>query len=189
MSTGMHTFGFSTLLHTATESRLFTVVDFILLIFMLFFTLKGLWKGALREFFSFLAIFCGMAAGAHFSLFAERFIEPYISVNAIRAASAYAAVYIIVWFAVSLMGWILGKHSGDEETKAGSRLIGGALALLKSFLLISMMIYSAESYFPDNPITGSSFITPSCVSTIESLSKFLPFISPDNSALDPKNYI
>ena len=156
---------------------------------MLFFMLKGLWKGALREFFSFLAIFCGMAAGARFSPFAERFVEPYISVNAIRSATAYAIVYLVAWLTISIMGWILGKHSGDEETKAGSRLIGGAIALLKSFLLISMMVYSAESYFPDNPITGSNFITPYCISTIETLSKILPFIAPEQSALDPKNYI
>ena len=136
-----------------------TVVDFILLIVCLFFLLRGLFRGALMEIFSILALVAGILASVNYYTLASGWFGGIFPEGASRNAAGMVAVFVVVWLAIKIMSWILNRNKGEAETKPLSRIGGGALALLKAVLLISLVVFMVENIWPGNKITEGNIST------------------------------
>jgi len=153
---------------------MFTVADFIILIILLFFTLRGLFRGLLLEVFSLLAIAAGSFAAANYYTYTTSWFESIFPPGPSLYAASFTAQFLLVWFAVKMLGWILNKNLGEAETRPLSRLAGGALGLAKSAVSISLVVFVAESAFPGNKITGRNYSTPFCKDVVHWLQKVAP---------------
>jgi len=153
-----------------------TVVDFIIVIFFIFLLLQGLWKGFLREVFGLLALFTGLAAASNFYTLVSNQLENTFSLPLVRDAVGYGAVFVLVWLAIKIMGWLLDKSMGEEKTKSLSRLAGGALGLTKGLLIASVVVYTVEAGFPHNKITGPNLSTPTFLKIGHWATEKLPFL-------------
>ncbi len=156
-----------------------TVVDYLIIIVLLFALVQGLFKGVILEIFGLLALAAGLlAANRFYELMGTRF-ENIFPRGFTRDAAAFVTVFFLAWTAVKILGWVLNKSLGEGSLPILSRLLGGALGLAKSFLFISLMIYSAERAFPGNRITSPNFVTPYCLRTIDWLKDRTPFKLPE----------
>jgi membrane protein required for colicin V production len=136
-----------------------SVVDFILLIVCLFFVLRGLFRGFLMELFSILALICAAFASVNYYTLASGWFSSVFPAGASRNAAGLVSVFIIVWLLIKILSWILNKNLGEAETNPASRIAGGALALGKALLFLSLIVFMAESVWPGNPITSGSLST------------------------------
>ncbi|RLB14137.1 MAG: hypothetical protein DRG82_14350 [Deltaproteobacteria bacterium] len=151
-----------------------TVVDFLIIIFCLFFTFQGLFKGFLLELFSVLALAAGLLAGVNYQSLAASRLENILPEGSVREAAGFAAVFLVVWLAVKIMGWILNKNMGEAETNPLSRLAGGAIGLGKSIIIVSVLVYMGESFSPGNRITGGNKFTPVCMDIAQQIQDIVP---------------
>ncbi len=162
-----------------------TVVDFIIAIFCIFLILKGLWRGFLREGFGLLALFAGLAAASNFYVLVSERLESVFSLPLICEAVGYSTVFIVVWLAIKIMGWMLDKSMGEAENKLLSRLAGGVLGFSKGLLIVSMVVFIAETGFPQNKITGHNLSTPICWRIGYWVTTTVPFLF--SNPLEPNN--
>ena len=162
-----------------------TVVDFIIIIICLIFTLQGLFKGFLLEFFGLLALVAGIISAINFYTQTAGWFENIFPEGPTQNVAGFAVVFLIVWFAVKIMGWILNKNMGEAETNPLSRISGGAIGLVKSIFFLSMAVYMAESAFPGNGITGPNKSTPALIKIADKVQEVTPFhFLPDISDSD-----
>jgi len=152
-----------------------TAVDFIIIIICLFFTLQGLFKGFLLEFFGLLALVVGIFSAINFYTLTAGWFEKILPPGPAQNVAGFIAVFLIVWFAVKIMGWILNKNMGEAETNPLSRISGGAIGLAKSIFFVSMAVYLAESAFPGNKITGPNKSTPALIEIANKVQEITPF--------------
>ena len=153
-----------------------TVIDFIIIVFCIFHILKGLWKGFLLEVFNLLALVTGLAAASNFSSLVSEQLESIFSLALVRDTVSYCGVFVLVWLAIKIMGWMLDKSMGEAETRIVSRLTGGFLGLAKAVLIVSAVVYMVESGFPENKITGANLSTPICLTIGQWVTEKLPFL-------------
>jgi membrane protein required for colicin V production len=143
-----------------------TVIDFFIIAVLVFFTLQGIFKGFLLEFFSLLAFVLAFFIAARFSYMITSLLDKAALPGETRNAAAFAIVFVAVWLVIKIMGWMISKNLREKGKNPFSRLAGGLLGLAKSFLLVSIAVFIAESNFPGNKITGPNKLTPYCVKTI-----------------------
>jgi membrane protein required for colicin V production len=151
---------------TLVSSPDMTVIDFFIIVVLLFFTLQGLFKGFLLEFFGLLAFVLAFFIAARFSYMITSLLDKVALPGYTRNAAAFAIVFIAVYLVIKLMGWLISKKLSEKEKNPLSRLAGGLLGFAKSFLFISIAVFIAETNFPGNKITSPNKLTPYCVKTI-----------------------
>ena len=163
-----------------------TVVDFIIIIIILFFILRGVFKGLLLELFGLLALVAGIISAINFyTLGAGWFENIFPPDGLLRNIAGVVAVFLIVWLPVKVMGWILNKNMGEAETNSLSRIAGGAIGLAKSVFFVSMVVYLAENVSPDNKFTGPNMSTPVLIKIVNKVQEITPFhFLPDISDSD-----
>ena len=162
-----------------------TVVDFIIIIICLFFTLQGLFKGFLLEFFGLLALLAGIVSAINFYPLTAGWFENILPFSTSQNAAGFAVVFLIVWLAIKIMGWILNKNKGEAETNPLSRITGGAIGLAKSLFFVSMAVFMAENALPGNKITGQNKSTPALIEIANKIQDITPFdFLPDISDSD-----
>ncbi len=149
-----------------------SVVDFILLIVCLFFVLRGLFRGILMEIFSVLALVAGFLASINFYPLATGWFESIFPAGASRNAAGMAAVFIAVWLLIKILSWVLNRNLGEAANNPASRITGGALALAKAVLFLSLVVYLAESVWPNNKITMGNRSTEISYQVVETLKSF-----------------
>jgi len=143
-----------------------------------------LFKGFLLEVFGILALAAGTLAAVKFHDYPKVWFESIFPPGPSLEAAGFISVFIAVWLAVKVMGWMLSRNMGEAETNPFSRLAGGALGLCKCVLFISMFIYTAESAFPGNKFTGHNKVTPLFLDVAHRIQEIAPFPTlPDISNL------
>jgi membrane protein required for colicin V production len=152
-----------------------TVVDFIIIIICLFFTLQGIWKGFMLEFFSLLALVTGLVTALNFYPLAAVQVQRVFTDPTVRNVTAFGIVFVAVWLAIKAMGWSLKRNLG-EETNPMSRLAGAVFGLVKSVLVVSLIVYMSQTAFPGNKITGPNKTTPACMKIVNWTQKHMPFL-------------
>ncbi|HUU28395.1 MAG TPA: CvpA family protein [archaeon] len=163
-----------------------TVIDFIIIIALLFFFLLGLFKGFLLEFFGLLALTAGLFSAVKFGPMASGYFENIFPEGPTRNAAGFASVYLAAWLVVKIMGWILNKNLGEAETKPLSRLAGGVLGFSKCFLIMAMAIFIAENAFPGNKFTAPNKLTPAFIKTALLIQEHTPLKLPKRLDLQKK---
>ena len=162
-----------------------TVVDFIIIIICLIFTLLGLFKGFLLEFFGLVALVAGIFSAINFYTQTAGWFENIFPAGPTQNVAGFAAVFLITWLAVKIIGWILNKNMGEAETNPLSRISGGAIGLVKSIFFISIAVYMIENAFPGNKFTGPNRSTPTLIKIADKVQAFTPFnFLPDISDSD-----
>lgn len=156
-----------------------TVVDFILIVFLVFFLVQGFWKGIVKEVFSLLALCLGLIAAANFYHLAAYQIDGFLGIAAVADVLGFLLVYLVVWLLIKTMGWSMGSSRNGIKANTLSRLSGGMLGLAKGLIIASLMVALAETNFPQNKITGPNYSTPTLLALAEWGRNNAPFL-PEN---------
>ena len=119
--------------------------DWVLIAAAGFFAIKGIIKGAVREVFSLAALVLASAAALFYYPLVLPFIQPYIAAKWGQLTMACLCIFLAVWIAVNLVGWLIEKFLkliwlGFLDHVAGL-LVGGAKAcVLACALVIGLLL-------------------------------------------------
>ena len=83
--------------------------DWILIAAAGFFAIKGIIKGAVREVFSLAALLLASVAALCYYPLVLPYIQPYMTAKWGQLAMACLCLFLAVWVAVNLVGWLIEK--------------------------------------------------------------------------------
>jgi membrane protein required for colicin V production len=115
-------------------------IDIALIGLLALATLRGLWRGLIRECFGLIALIGGLAAALKLSntgaaVFGGTTGLPPATV----AAIAFIAIFMVVHGGVSLVGFALDRVTG-ARVRAFSRLAGAAFGLAKGSVVLAFVL-------------------------------------------------
>ena len=139
------------------------IIDSILLLLLCLFGLRGYFKGLFREAFSFLGLVIGFGASVRYDRWVAETLTTYHYLPAVAVKPvSFIAIFLLVYFAFSLTGWILHRfaqflllHGVDRAggvligTGKGLAILALLLFLLSAFPLLPQPVAQklTESYF------------------------------------------
>ena len=116
--------------------------DIILLIFLLYGFIRGLFKGLFVEVASLLALILGIYGAIHFSDFTGTYLNEALNWNKkyITIAS-FVLTFILIVIAITLLGKFFTKIADFASLGLLNKLFGGIFGLLKMALFLSVVLF------------------------------------------------
>lgn len=116
--------------------------DIILLIFLLYGFIHGLFKGLFVEVASLLALILGIYGAIHFSDFTGTYLNEALNWNKkyITIAS-FILTFILIVIAMTLLGKFFTKMADFAALGLLNKLFGGIFGLLKMALFLSVVLF------------------------------------------------
>ena len=121
-----------------------TTADTVIAVVILFLALKGVLVGFGKEFFSTAGIVGGIFAASHFADDASEIMKSHLFETAAQTTLKFAAFVIIlavVWWSISSIGKLIERNRGDSGLSAASKTGGYIIALLKYFVVVSLILF------------------------------------------------
>ncbi|GHU86411.1 hypothetical protein FACS1894153_3420 [Bacteroidia bacterium] len=124
-------------------------LDIIILVPTLYFCIRGLFKGAISEFISIIALFAGLFIAAHFS----SYLSNYINLDVKYASIIY---FLITFTIVVLILFLIGKILKAITSVLGlgwiNYLLGFVLGGVKAFLILGTLLFYFNKIDTNNNI-------------------------------------
>lgn len=128
-----------------------TIVDPILLILLFLFALRGYFKGLFRESFSLVGLVAGfMVAVRYDERVAALLSNSWNYSLIILKAGAFIVLFFAVYFASSLMGWLLNRFAKFLFLQGVNRIGGVLLGAGKGASVLALVVFFLLS-FPLTP--------------------------------------
>ena len=114
--------------------------DWILIAIAVFFSLKGIIKGAVRELFSLAAMVSASIAAFWYYPLVLPYIQPYLHSKWGQLTIACLSIFLLVWITVNVLGFLVAKFLrliwlGFLDHSAGF-LVGAAKAYILACVLV-----------------------------------------------------
>lgn len=120
------------------------IVDLILLIVLFLFGLRGYFKGLFRETFSLAGLIAGFVVAARYSERVAMIGEGYWQISPlILKGISFVAVFFVVYFFLSLIGWLLHRSANVLFLQTLNRGGGIAVGVGKGIALMALAAYFA----------------------------------------------
>lgn len=131
------------------------VLDILILIFVVFFFIKGMLQGLLFSLIKFFAYILGIVVAVNFSAWLSRYL--FSDSGGVGAMLfpllSYVIIFVIVVWAVHLLGKWLGRKISVVGLSGINRLAGGVLYMLIASMAISVVLWMLNRMDVLNPQT------------------------------------
>jgi membrane protein required for colicin V production len=138
-------------------------LDIVLGAVILFGAIGGYREGFIMEVISLLAIFLGVVAGFKFLGMAMVFLDNRFEINkSILPFVAFAAVFVIIMFLVSLLGRVIKGSMGKSVLGQFDQILGGVVGIAKTVFMLSVVLWIVDSLewdFFENMVSDSRLAT------------------------------
>lgn len=138
-----------------------TALDAVVITISLIFLIRGLWVGFIRQLASIAALVLGfiIAGRSHEKL--SPLLDPLVSSPQLRFILSYALLFIVVFFAVKLLGLVLRKVMTLSMLDWFDRMLGGIFGLGKAVLITTVCFMGLAGILAtSNPLLSRSFFAP-----------------------------
>ena len=149
-------------------------VDLALISVFFLFGLRGYFKGLFREVFSLAGLIAGFIAAAHYDDRLAVIIGAYWETSAlVRKGLAFVAIFFMVYFTLSLVGWLLHRSEKALFVQTLNRLGGIAVGIGKGAAVLAFVVFflGSASWVPSatrDKVSGS-YLAPSLSRLAESM--------------------
>ncbi|NOX25520.1 MAG: CvpA family protein [Deltaproteobacteria bacterium] len=135
-----------------------TALDIGVIVITVFFLVRGIWIGFVRQIAFVLALSMGyLAAGANYSLF-SRYIVKWVSDPQLRFVITYMILFLATYVIIMLLGAGLKKVMQVTFLGWFDRLMGGVFGLAKAAFIATLGFMALAGVFSNsNPIIQKSF--------------------------------
>ncbi|MFH1139416.1 MAG: CvpA family protein [Pseudomonadota bacterium] len=136
-------------------------LDLTLAIVLLFFFLRGIFRGFVKEIAGIVGLILGfMVANASFQAAAD-LLKPYLQNPSYRQAAGFTAVFIVVFVLVGVAGVIFDKIVKIAVSRVANGLWGAGIGLLKGLVLSAVLLMIATGFIkPENNFFKNSVSWP-----------------------------
>lgn len=141
------------------SSTTFVVIDFIFIFIIFVCAVRGALCGFLEEFFSKLAIICGVLLG----FLMNKQVVPHLpSIQAapfLTTILAFIIIFVVVYIAVRLVQKVVGIAFQGDIMKGLNRCLGFFLGIGEGFLIVALVLFllHSQQFFEVNAILSGSY--------------------------------
>lgn len=119
--------------------------DIIIVAFLLFGFIRGLFKGLFLEIASFIALIAGIYGAMHFSYLIKDLLAPLVTwEEKYSTLVSFAITFIVIVLVITLIGKLFTKIADFASLGILNKLLGGIFGTLKIAFVLSLilLIYS-----------------------------------------------
>jgi membrane protein required for colicin V production len=154
------------------------VLDIIILAVMIFFIVKGVFRGFIREVASLSGIILGIWLANQFQPQATAFLKPHLPATQYLSLISFAAIFLVILVLCNVLGWALKLFFSKVFLGWLDRTLGAGLAVLKGVILTYLVIVLLTFFLPARtPLIAESKLTPLIILSYQSV---VGLISPDH---------
>ena|SRR5690606_12799082 len=131
------------------------VFDIILLAFLLFGFIRGLWSGFFVSLASFISILVGIFIAVKFSSLTANFLRDNLSQDWKHIEIiAFAITFIAVVIGIALLAKVFTKIADFSGLGWINKILGGVFGLLKIVLILSVFLHFFEKINENNALVS-----------------------------------
>ena len=154
------------------------ILDYIIIAFLLYLVIRGIFRGIIRETFSLLGIILGLWLGNHFQPWLTGILKQHLPFPSFLPLLSFILLFIGILVICNLIGWALKHFFPKAFTGWADMTFGSVMALIKGVVITYLIIVLLTFYLPEK----TSFIANSTLAPwiIKSYQTVSGFISPDH---------
>lgn len=150
------------------------LLDVAVAIILLAFLARGLIRGLTREVTGLVGVVGGFALARNFQHKVQPSLEPLFNDPNIAAIMAFALIFVCTMLLAALLGAALRKFMSITLTSWIDHLLGAMAGVAKGLLIMSLVFFLVQGFFPGLEIVKTAQATPFFNSLIDYLRGFLP---------------
>ena len=150
------------------------VLDWIIIIILLFFIMKSIIRGAAREIFPLLALFFAGFCSCKYSVKVTPFLESFISQKWTQNIVAFAILFLSVYILVNLAGWLIYKLIKTISLSFLDRAVGALIGTAKAYVLACFLIFFISLFPQGNNLMKNSILAGYCFPFITLVKDLFP---------------
>lgn len=153
------------------------LLDYIIIIAMVYLVVKGIFRGFIREIASLAGIVIGIILAYVYLPELTQFLKRYLPSTQILPFVSFAVIFAIILVIFNIIGWGLMKSLKKAFLGWFDKSLGACLAVLKGIILIYVALILLTFFLPaKTPLIAGSVLAPWVIKSYQSMSKV---ISPD----------
>ena len=153
------------------------IIDYLILIPLVYLTVKGVLRGFIREVSSLAGIILGIWLGNVYQPDVSKLLYHYLPDSKFIPLISLALIFIVILILCNLAGW--GLRLLFKKTLLGwfDRLLGGVFAVLKTIIIAYVAIIILTFYVSaTGPLISESLLAPWIIRSYQSI---ISLVSPD----------
>ena len=153
-------------------------LDYLILIPLIYFTVKGVLRGFIREIASLAGIILGIWLGNVFQPDVSKILSHYLPDSNFVPLISLAIIFVVILILCNLAGW--GLHKLFKKVFLGwfDRFMGGVFAVLKTIFLAYVFIILLTFFVSTStPLITESLLAPWIIKSYQSI---VGLVSPDH---------
>jgi len=153
------------------------ILDIIVLAILIFFVVRGIFRGFFKEFASLAGFFLGIWLAIHYQVRMVSLLKPYIDSENILHYGSYLLIFISVFLICNQIGGGLRKLVKKTFIGWIDKFLGANIAILKAIIVINLIFVLLVIFIPHSSIITKSRLAPSIR---KSYLMMIQVISPDS---------
>jgi len=153
------------------------LLDYIIIILMVFLIIRGVMRGFIREIFSLAGIVLGIWLAVLFQPQATEFIRPYLPDGKYLPLLSVVGLFAVIFITFNIAGWAVGLLFKKAFLGWFDRILGACFAVVKGIVIIYVAMVFLTFFVPEKtPLIAGSRLTPLIIRSYQSM---VHLISPD----------
>jgi membrane protein required for colicin V production len=154
------------------------ILDYIIIAFLLYLLIRGLFRGFIREIFSLAGVILGIWLGTLFQSWLTGIIKQHLPLPQYLPLVSFILIFFVILVACNIIGWALSIWLKKAPRTWPDMTSGAVLALLKGVIITYLAIILMTFYLPSKtPLIADSTLAPWIV---KSYQRVTSIISPDH---------
>jgi membrane protein required for colicin V production len=152
-----------------------SILDIIIIAAVIFFLVRGIYRGLVREVGSLAGVILGIWLGNLYHPEVAIFLKEVLPPGKYIPIVAFALIFLVILVLCNLLGWLFKKFFQKIFLGWVDRILGAGLALLKSLVLCYLLIVLITFLAPrDSTIIKDSRLAPVIISSYQAMIKRIP---------------
>ena len=135
------------------------VLDWIIIIILLFFLIKSIIRGAAREVFSLLALFFAGFYSCQYYTEAAPFLKTFLKQPWAQNIVAFIILFLSVYLLINLIGWLIYKLLKKIRLSFLDRAAGALVGTAKAYVCACFLIFFVSLFPQSNKILKDSVLS------------------------------
>ena len=154
------------------------LLDYIIIVAMIYLIIKGIMRGFLREIFSLAGVILGICLGNFFQPWVTDLLRPSLPSTEYLPLISFALIFAVILILFNLIGWVINLLSKKVFLGWLDRTLGACLAIAKGVIVTYLVIVMLTFFIPaKTPLIAGSKVAPSIIRSYQSM---ISIISPDH---------
>jgi membrane protein required for colicin V production len=148
-------------------------LDYIIIGFLLFLVIRGIFRGFVREIFSLAGVIAGLWLGNYYQLWLSNIMKRWFPLPEYLPLVSFILIFITLLILCNILGWSLKLLIKNALVGWFDKCGGMVLAILKGLLLCSIILVVFTFYFPADktPFIAKSTLAPRCIKAYQQVTE------------------